>query len=267
MTAKSLIHNPRMTRRRRIPAQKPKPSRIAGLDAARGFAVVMMVAYHFCFDLTWVGWAGWRMLDDPGWIAWRSAIVASFLFVVGVSLAVRDASPRTASTERSFWRRWLQIAAAALLVSIGSYALFPQSFIYFGVLHFVALVVLFARAAPRLGAWAALPGVAALLAGIGFHHEAFDPRAINWIGFALHKPLTEDYVPLFPWLGVVLLGCAFGSAWLKRGTGGRLLSALEEAIPKRAFDALGVLGRWSLTIYLVHQPILLGTMVGVKQLT
>ena len=255
-----------MTRRRRIAVQPPKPSRIAGLDAARGFAVVMMIAYHFCFDLTWVGWAGWQMLNDSAWIASRSAIVASFLFVAGVSLAVREFSSHTASAERSFWKRWAQIAAAALLVSLGSYALFPQSFIYFGVLHFVALALLFTRAAPRLGGWAALPGVAALVVGIGFHHEAFDPRAINWVGFALHKPVTEDYVPLFPWLGVVLLGCAFGSMWMKRGTGGRFLSALEEAIPKRAFDGLALLGRWSLTIYLVHQPILLGTMMAIRQI-
>ena len=226
-----------------------------------------MIAYHFCFDLTWVGWAGWQMLDDWPWIAWRSAIVASFLFVVGVSLAVRDASPHTSSGERRFWKRWAQIAVAALLVSLGSYMLFPQSFIYFGVLHFVAFALLFTRAAPRLGGWAALLGAVALAAGIGFHHEAFDPRAINWIGFALHKPITEDYVPLFPWLGVVLLGCAFGSMWIKHGVGRRFFSALEEAIPKRAFDCLALLGRWSLTIYLAHQPILIGAMLAIKQLT
>ena len=139
-----------MTIRCKPPAEQKRPSRIAGIDAARGFAVVMMIAYHFCFDLTWVGWAGWRMLDEWAWIAWRSAIVASFLFVVGVSLAVREKSSRTASAERRFWKRWAQIAAAALLVSLGSYALFPQSFIYFGVLHFVAVALLFTRAASRL---------------------------------------------------------------------------------------------------------------------
>ena len=260
--------------RRRSPARAtaaPPPSRVDVVDAARGFAVAMMIAYHVCFDLTYYGWATWAMLDDIGWIAWRNAIVGSFLFVVGLSLALRDArergTPAAAYASRSFLLRAGQIAMAAVLVTAGSAALFPQSFIYFGVLHFVVVALWIARRAPRLGRWSIALGVVVIAIGTSFHATAFDPKAINWIGFAEHKPITEDYVPLFPWLGLVLIGCGVGAAWSRRGW--RLAGPAARAwtaTPAMLRRLFITTGRWSLTIYLVHQPVLLGAMGLVKRI-
>lgn len=244
------------------------------VDAARGVAIAMMIAYHFCFDLTYFGWTRWAMLDDPGWVAWRTLIVTSFLLLVGLSLALRDARDQadrgTTSKHRdatlAFARRWAQIAGAAVLVTAGSALLFPEAFIYFGVLHFVAVALVICRRAPRLGAWAIALGAAAIALGLSVHHPAFDPRFINWIGFAAHKPITEDYVPLFPWLGVVLVGSGLGALWVRRHCrAAPLLSKAWQAAPAGLRTLLAVAGRWSLTIYLVHQPILIGAMSLLKQ--
>ena len=236
--------------------------RVAAVDAARGVAIVAMIAYHFCFDLTWYRWADWPMLDDPRWIAWRSAIVASFVFLVGVSLALRDERDRrtgqTGWLDRSFLRRWAQVAGAAALVTAGSSMLFPESFIYFGVLHFVAVAVWLCRRAPRLGGRAIALGAGVVALGLTVSSPAFDPRWIDWIGFAATKPITEDYVPLFPWLGVVLIGCGVGAVAIRRG----LVSLAWN--PSPVGNTLATMGRWSLTIYLVHQPLLLGAMGLVK---
>jgi len=249
-------------------AMPPDPGRIALVDAARGFAITVMIAYHFCFDLTYHGWAGWRMLDDVGWIAWRDAIVTSFVFLVGVSLALREARGRdVAWFDRAFLRRWLQIAAAALLVTAGSMALFPDRYIYFGVLHFVAVALWLCRRASRRPAVALVLGIAILVIGNVVADPAFDPRAIDWIGFAATKPPTEDYVPLFPWLGVTLLGCAVGGLWTRRDL--RLWSAVAtgwNALPSPLTRTWATMGRWSLTIYLVHQPILFGAMGLIRRL-
>src|SRR5205807_874171 len=66
-----------------VPAAPAARPRVEVVDAARGLAVAAMIVYHVCFDLTYYGWAEWPMLADPRWIAFRSAIVAGFVFVVG----------------------------------------------------------------------------------------------------------------------------------------------------------------------------------------
>ncbi len=106
----------------------------------------------------------------------------------------------------------------------------------------------------------------AAAAGLSFASPAFDPRAVDWIGFAASKPPTEDYVPLFPWLGVVLAGCAAGGAWARRGW--RLspaADAIGRAVPAPVRRLLATAGRWSLTIYLVHQPLLMGALALVRR--
>ena len=146
--------------------------------------------------------------------------------------------------------------------------LFPQSLIYFGVLHFVVVALWIARRAPRLGPWAIALGIAVVVVGTTVSSTTFDPKAINWIGFAATKPITEDYVPLVPWLGVVLVGCGAGAAWARRGW--RLASWAERpwsATPQGVRRLFVTTGRWSLTIYLVHQPLLLGAMGLVKRMT
>ncbi len=245
--------------------------RVELVDAARGVAVAMMIAYHLCFDLTYFHWADWPMLDDARWIAWRSTIVASFLFVVGLSLALRDARERQGPggdaswSDPDFLRRWSRIAAAAALVTAGSALLFPATFIYFGVLHFVAVALWICRRAPRLGGWAIGVGIAVLALELSFSSHAFDPKGIDWIGFAAEKPLTEDYVPLFPWLGVVLLGCGVGALWARCGFGvSPRATAAWGLVPAAVRRTLVTMGRWSLTIYLLHQPLMIGVMSAIE---
>ena len=254
------------------PAATVPTGRVEVVDAARGVAIVMMIAYHFCFDLTYFHWTDWKMLDDAPWIAWRSAIVTTFLFVVGMSLALREdrerRDGRSGWLDPAFLRRWAQVAGAALLVTVGSAFLFPETFIYFGVLHFVAVAIWLCRRAPRLGGWAIVGGAGALVVGLSIADEAFDPRWINWIGLAANKPLTEDYVPLLPWLGVVLIGCGAGALWARRGFApSRRVAVAWNAMPAAVRRTLTTLGRWSLTIYLLHQPLLLGLMTAIRPLT
>jgi uncharacterized membrane protein len=232
-----------------------KNTRLELIDGLRGLAVAMMISYHFCYDLVWFGWAQWRMLEDPAWITWRSVIVSSFLLLVGVSLALRQFYQ---VQTRDFWKRWAQIAAAALLVSVGSGLFAGQRFIYFGILHLVALALPLAALCARFGRWNAALGLAVIVLGLSLHSETFNPKPLNWLGFASIKPATEDYAPLFPWFGVVLVGMALGQAWIQRG-----LPGAHDRLP----SVLCWLGRWSLTVYLTHQMILIGVLWLIKRLT
>jgi uncharacterized membrane protein len=154
-----------------------------------------------------------------------------------------------------FWRRWMQIAGCALLVSAGSALMFPRSFIYFGVLHGIAVMLLLLRLAAPLRGWLWPLGALAIALPWWVRHPFFDSRLTNWVGLVTHKPVTEDYVPLLPWIGVIAWGLAAGQWVLRRRPqwlGGPLARPLQP---------LAVLGRWSLSFYMLHQPVLIGGLM------
>jgi len=213
-----------------------------------------MIVYHFIYDLNFFGWVHLVMTRDQPWVGWRTAIVTQFLLLVGVSLVLRHAFKPAWS---DFGRRWLQIAGAALLVSAGSWFIFRERFIWFGILHYIAVALVVARLLLPLGRANLLLGAAALGAGLLISHGFFDVTATSWIGFAVRKPATEDYVPVFPWIGVTLIGAGLGALWQRHNFA--IIASLQalNAAPPRW---LVWLGTWALTVYLLHQPILLGLL-------
>jgi len=218
-----------------------------------------MVVYHFIWDLDYFGWIDVAMNNDAPWVPWRTAIVTQFLLLVGVSLVLRtDFKPSVID----FWRRWLQVACAAAIVSIGSAWMFGPRFIFFGILHFVAAALLITRPLLKSCHWLILLGIAAIVIGVNFKDVFFTQPGWNILGWVTHKPATEDYVPLFPWLGVVWIGAGCAFYWKARGW--RIfpwLAATNDHLPKYVH----FLGKWPLTIYLIHQPILIGVLWAVKR--
>lgn len=225
-------------------------ARIGGIDALRGVALCLMFVYHFAFDLRFYGVTHADFEHDPFWLGFRAVIVTSFMALVGVSLVLAD---RAGATSAHFWRRVGVIAACAIAVSVASYIVFPRSYIYFGILHCIAVASVLARPLVRRPRTALAIGIAIAAGGIALSHSAFDRQLLSWVGFTTHKPVTEDYVPLAPWAGAVFVGIALGQV-LARGSF-RALASLGAA-PR----ALRWLGRHSLVIYMVHQPILLGVL-------
>lgn len=245
-----------------MPAAQPS-RRLDRIDALRGAAIAWMTVFHFCFDLNYFGWIRQNFLYDPFWTTQRTAIVSLFLFCAGLGQAV--AYTQGQSWPR-FWRRWAQVAGCALLVSAGSWLMFRDTFIYFGVLHGIAVMLVIVRLTARWGAWLWPAGLVAILlplAAMPLHVAAgnlhlLNGRALNWIGMVSLKPATQDYVPVLPWLGVMWWGMAAGQ-WLLR----ERPALLAGAIP-RAFAPLAWMGRWSLSWYMLHQPLLIGAMLLVR---
>jgi uncharacterized membrane protein len=226
-------------------------TRIAAIDALRGGAILAMIGYHFAFDLTWFGIFRADFNNDTLWLTLRALIVSAFLLLVGVSLVL---ALQARMSRHRFWRRIALIAFCAMLVTAGSYFAFPQSFITFGILHCIALSSVIAWPLVRYPLAALIAGVAIIGIGLQVQLSMFDTRWLNWVGMMTHKPPTEDYVPLFPWLGVVLVGVAAGG-WLARKDF-LPLQPLSRSAPRW----LNWVGRHSLLIYMVHQPVLLGIL-------
>jgi uncharacterized membrane protein len=234
--------------------------RLDRIDLLRGLALLWMTAYHLSFDLDHFGLIQQDFRHDSFWTVQRSAILSLFLFTAGLSQAV--ALARGQDWAR-FWRRWAQVAAAALLVTAGSLLMFPRSFITFGVLHGIAVMLIVVRATAGWGAWrwplGALALGAPLLAPPAMAAwpalDVFNGPWLNWLGLVDRLPVTEDYVPLLPWLGVMWWGMAAGQ-WALRHRPGWLGHPLPSTPGPRRAAVL--LGRWSLVYYLLHQPVLIG---------
>ncbi|MTI04152.1 DUF1624 domain-containing protein [Roseibium denhamense] len=227
--------------------------RLAFLDLARGIAVLAMAVYHFSWDLSWFALVDWPVAQGAGWRAFAASIAGSFLLLAGISL---DLAHHEGIRWQSFWRREAVIIAAAASVSTVTYFVFADSFVRFGILHCIAAASLLALPAVRAPLWAAI------LAATFFFSlptwassTVFDGQAWLWTGLGTPDFGSVDYVPLTPWVGLTLAGVALSK--LARQT------AFNSTLSAFRFDgssgrSLRLAGRHSLSIYLVHQPVLYG---------
>ena len=240
----------------------PPTTRLECVDALRGLAMLWMTLFHLAFDLNQAGYIRQDFYHDALWTGQRTLIVALFLGCAGIGQALARGQ-----SWAHFGRRWAQILGGALLVTAGSWWLYPQSFIYFGVLHGIALMLIVARLTAHWGRWLWLAGALAIAIKyiavelmmtpyLTTLAEIFNTPWLNWLGLITRKPITEDYVPLLPWLGVMWWGVAAGD-WLNRRRAGHWLRG---AVPAR-LQPLAWLGRHSLSYYLLHQPLLLGGLL------
>ena len=231
-----------------------KRGRLQSIDVYRGIAIVAMAAYHLSWDLNYYGLIQTGIGVDPVWISAQRTILTAFLLLAGAGLTLGHAD---GIRWRSFWRREAVLVGAALAVSVGTWILFQDYFAYFGVLHMIALGSLLALPFVRLPIWAGiLTAVVALALPALYSSDIFDPRWLAWIGFFHTTAETADLVPVFPWLGVMLIG-VLGMRLLR---GSPAFTWRSSNIVARG---LGAMGRWSLIIYLVHQPLLFGIVTPI----
>lgn len=244
----------------RPPAAGIRP-RVALVDFARGLALAAMAVYHTAWDLQFLRLAPVDATGDFGWKTFAHLIAGSFLALVGVSLVL---AARGGLDRAAFMKRLALVGGAALAVTLVTAVAMPQGYIFFGILHCIAVSSVLAL--PFLRAPIAVV-LAAAAAVIALPHVVqaplFDAAALRWIGLGATPPATSDYVPIFPWFGPTLLGIA----------GARLaLKVQDEAWWARfrpgqaASRGLAWAGRHSLSLYLIHQPILFGTLWTVLQI-
>ena len=227
-----------------------KTSRYPVIDCIRGFAIIAMIAYHFGFDLNMQGYISQDINHNSNWQVARSLILGTFLFVAGFSMALAE---NKNITRRLI--RLVRIAACAVLVSIGSYFMFPDSWIFFGVLHFVLVGTIICWLVMPYQKLLLILAMSLLTVGILYQSPIFNSPFLQWLGMMTYKPITEDYVPVLPWLGLMLIGARMGQLALTK-------SKLWLFDYKLSSILLPVqwLGQHSLIVYMLHQPILLGAL-------
>lgn len=239
--------------------QQTPPRRIEAIDLARGLALVAMAVYHFTWDLEFFGYAEAGLTAYGGWKMFARSIASSFLFLAGVSLYLAHGET---FRRRSFVKRLVQVAGAAAAISAVTWFAVPSGFIFFGILHQIALASVLGLAFLKLPWPVTLAAAAVFVAGPHVLRSGFfDHPAWWWLGLSSVNPRSNDYVPLFPWFGAVLAGIAL--ARLARGAG--LLDRLARYAPGRWSRPLQLAGRHSLAVYLVHQPVLIACVWAFAQ--
>jgi uncharacterized membrane protein len=236
-------------------ALAPGAPRLDAIDIARGAALLAMAVYHFAWDLSFLKLAALPVGTHPGWIWFARSIAGSFLFLAGVSLVLGHGE---GLRRRAFLRRLAILVGAAAAITAATYLAFPDSYIFFGILHCIALSSVLALPFLRLPWWATAAAAAAVLAAPQIvQSTVFDAPALIWVGLGTYTPLTNDYVPVFPWFGMVLAGVAAARLLLPILRESRFVRRRAGSAPARA---LAFAGRHSLAVYLVHQPVLLALL-------
>ncbi len=250
----------RLTETASIPPAKPAP-RLGRLDIARGVALIAMAIYHFGWDLEFFGYLVQGSASQGWWRIFARCIASSFLFLVGFSLVLAHGR---AIRWHSFLKRLAQIIAAAAAISLLTWFFVPQGFIFFGILHQIALASLLGLFFLHVPVWIILPVAALTIAAPHYiSSDFFNYPALWWVGLSSVTPVSNDYVPLFPWFGAVLLGMATVRILQKTG----LITLLQGGIrPLWAQRGLTFIGKHSLIFYLVHQPVLMGLLFVVSQI-
>lgn len=228
----------------------PQQSRIELVDFARGAALIAMAIYHFTWDLDFFGYLEPGTSVTGGWKFFARSIASSFLFLVGFSLFLAHGRGFRA---RPFFKRLVLISVAAAAITIVTYFVTPGGFIFFGVLHHIAVASLLGVLALRLPVPIILVLAAFIIAAPQFVHAPFlEHPALWWTGLSRNVRPSNDYIPIFPWFGVVMLGIA--AARFSARTS--LLSRFDRVKLIHKVPLVAFAGRHSLTFYLLHQPVL-----------
>jgi uncharacterized membrane protein len=236
-----------------------KENRFWEVDAARGVAILMMVGYHLTYDLDTFG--GYDIESTSGfWAYFADATASAFLFLVGISLAISYAR---AGARRGIFgrylRRGLRIFGYGMALTI-VFSVLGMGVVAFGILHLIGVSIILAY--PLLRYRFANLILGASIIAVGWYLRAQDVSSESPFLLPLGVLPTDlpmpDYRPLLPWFGVVLLGLFAGNVLY--GCGKQPAGVPREA--PLVVKPLLPLGRNSLFIYLVHQPILLALLAG-----
>lgn len=245
----------------------PPVLRFWEIDALRGVAILMMITFHTVYDFDYFGGAAFS-IDHGFWWAFARLTALLFIVLVGLSLTISyaKASRRLSAgaLHRKFVWRGLTLLAWGTLISAMTWMVIPKGTIVFGVLHFIGVGIILAYPLiPRLRLQLGL-GVGCIAAGLLLQSVTVESSWLLWLGIRPEQFYTFDYFPLLPWFGVICLGMALGSLLYPQGA---RRWPLPEWGNQPVVRLLALMGKRSLFIYLVHQPVLIAVLWATGAIT
>ena len=230
--------------------------RIQLIDGLRGLSILLMVAYHWGFDMVSYGYFPSRVLYNPLLNFLEPLFAGLFIFLSGISCRF----------SRSNVKRGVQMLLFALLLSLVTYLLevfggMGEVTIRFGILHFMGSAALLFGLLSRFLDKIPYRLQPLLYGGLFIAAYVFFPRVTAVPGlfmFGMMSPgfSSADYFPLLPWIFLYLLGAWFGTLVVSR--------RLPDWFYDSRFPFFSAAGRYTLPIYLLHQPVLIGLILLIR---
>ncbi len=229
------------------------------VDFWRGLAVTGMIVYHLVYNLSAFG--PYNLNPYSGfWLFFQRGVAISFLTLVGISLSLAHDRLLLRSKVPEFSRfgsRGGKIFLYGLAITVVTYFFLGDWYVRFGVLHCIGISIILGYFFLRFYWVNLVLGLFIIAAGWMLYYQAFPFSFFIWLGFRPYGMYTVDYFPLLPWFGVVLLGVFLGKTLYPGYRRGFRIPDFSN-IPPLAF--FGYCGRHSLTIYLLHQPVLIAVL-------
>lgn len=239
------------------PDQKKK-TRISGFDTLRGFSVISMVLFHFCYDLTELSGVSLAWFKPPFEDIWRASISWLFLVIAGCMCAY----------SRNNLKRGLQYSAVALAIFLVTYLAKVDTPISFGIIYCMGFSTLLYALLEKVGLTPKGPVAAVVLfacflatlhlqtrtVGLGSFtisvpDALYSTEGLSWLGLPGPTFASGDYYPPLPYSLLYLVGTIVGANIKERGC--------PDWFRDLKIPVLDFFGNHALLIYIIHQPVLL----------
>jgi len=227
------------------------------IDFLRGLAIIMMIIFHFFYDLNYFGTQKINFISGFWWYFGR-VIATTFILLVGISLTLSYSRVKKHKTGwklfKKYFLRAMEIFCWGLMITFVTSMFLKRGSIIFGVLHFIGVSIILAYPFLKHRFWNLLLGIIFILIGLYIENIVFNSNWLIWVGLKPHYFYTVDYFPIFPWFGVILLGLFLGNLLYPNGKRRLKIHNHSNFLFIKLFCFFG---RNSLIIYLIHQPILI----------
>lgn len=228
------------------------------IDTIRGIAIVSMVIFHCCYDIFMVYGRDPSWYSQPAVHVWQQSICWTFILVSGFVWPWG----RSGNVKRG-----IMLNVWGLVISGVTVLVMPEQAVWFGILNCIGCAVLLMialepvlkRIPAAIGALAAFalfmvfrnvqlgylewPGVFRL----DLPDWLYDCRVLTPFGFPFPGFRSSDYFPILPWLFLYICGYFLN----------RIVMAVRplQSVARYGVAPLSAIGRYSIWIYLSHQPV------------
>lgn len=227
-------------------------------DTFRGIILLSMLIYHTVWDMVYIFEQKWSWYESLWCYYWQQSICWSFILLSGFCW----------SFGKKKWKRGTIVFVNGLIISLVTLSLMPENRVLFGILTMLGSSMLFMIPMEKV-----LKRVNPYVGGIGafflfIYMKNVDNGSLGWNGFGYVKlPETwyanlfsaywglpargfysSDYFGIFPWLFLFVTGYFVYRIFEKH--------QWKDALKKGSIVPLEMLGKNSLLVYMIHQPLI-----------